>query len=251
MRTLGERVKAEREAKGWSQQQLAEAVTREGYRIGQSGIGNIESRGVTAPRCIVQLASVLGVNVEWLQNEKGEKYARQGSLLPQSEALMPMPSRQLAARSEPRTPPPPSTFVSTAPLDVPVYGTVRGGEAYNADFEFNGQIVDYVRRPEKLMGRADVFALYVIGTSMSPWREPGELAYIEQIRTPRAGDYVVIELTPRRGDTVRPALVKKLLNMTPSKLKLQQYQPAKEFDLEMAKVAQLHRVIPWDELVAR
>src|SRR4051812_16478586 len=52
MSTLGERVKAEREAKGWSQAELARRVSRAGYSITQGGIAQIERRGDTEPKSI-------------------------------------------------------------------------------------------------------------------------------------------------------------------------------------------------------
>ena len=63
MSTLGERVKEERKAKGWSQAELARRVTHAGYQITQGGIAQIERRGETEPKSIVQLATALGVSV--------------------------------------------------------------------------------------------------------------------------------------------------------------------------------------------
>ena len=63
MTTLGERVKAERRAKGWSQAELARRVTKAGYSITQGGIAQIERRGETEPKSIVQLAQALGLSV--------------------------------------------------------------------------------------------------------------------------------------------------------------------------------------------
>src|SRR5437660_665604 len=73
MSTLGERVKTEREARGWSQAELARRVTRAGYSITQGGIAQIERRGDTEPKSIVQLAEALGLSVNWLQTNRGEK----------------------------------------------------------------------------------------------------------------------------------------------------------------------------------
>ncbi len=73
MSTLGERVKTEREAKGWSQAELARRVTRAGYSITQGGIAQIERRGETEPKSIVQLAQALGLSVTWLQSNRGDK----------------------------------------------------------------------------------------------------------------------------------------------------------------------------------
>ncbi len=73
MTNLGERVKAERRAKGWSQAELARRVTRAGYSITQGGIAQIERRGDTEPKSIVQLAQALQVSVNWLQSNRGDK----------------------------------------------------------------------------------------------------------------------------------------------------------------------------------
>src|SRR5260221_373888 len=73
MSTLGERVKAERESRGWSQVELAQRVTRAGYKMTQGGIAQIERRGETEPKSIVQLAQALGVSVTWLQTNRGDK----------------------------------------------------------------------------------------------------------------------------------------------------------------------------------
>jgi hypothetical protein len=55
MTTLGERVKTERRAKGWSQAELARRVTKAGYSITQGGIAQIERRGDTEPKSIVRM----------------------------------------------------------------------------------------------------------------------------------------------------------------------------------------------------
>ena len=92
MTTLGERVKAERRAKGWSQAELARRVTKAGYSITQGGIAQIERRGDTEPKSIVQLAQALGLSVNWLQSVRGDKTAgvsgddEQISMLPPGRA---------------------------------------------------------------------------------------------------------------------------------------------------------------------
>lgn len=134
--------------------------------------------------------------------------------------------------------------------DVPVMGTVLGGDVGNdAEFQLNGQIVDRVRRPPRIAGRRDVFAAYVQGTSMSPWREPGKLIYVESVRPPTINDYVLVEMKPSNGDEVRGALVKQFKGRTSTKLKLYQYNPAKTIELNLRDVLQVYRVMDWDELL--
>jgi transcriptional regulator with XRE-family HTH domain len=58
---LGEKVRAAREARGWSQRQLAEAVTAQGFPISQTGIDKIEKRNTARPKCLPELIKVLGL----------------------------------------------------------------------------------------------------------------------------------------------------------------------------------------------
>jgi phage repressor protein C with HTH and peptisase S24 domain len=133
--------------------------------------------------------------------------------------------------------------------DIPVMGTTVGGDHGHGDFEMNGEVAYHVPRPPRFTGRRDVFALIVQGTSMSPWREPGSLVYVEGSRPPRNGEYVVIEMKARNGDHVRPTFLKKLLATTATKLRLLQYEPRREFEIDRARVLHVYRVIESDELL--
>src|SRR5262249_30172126 len=60
------------------------------------------------------------------------------------------------------------------PENVPVRGTVRGGQG--GAFELNvGEPIDYVRRPLSLIGKGEIYALHVESDSMAPRYEPGEI----------------------------------------------------------------------------
>jgi phage repressor protein C with HTH and peptisase S24 domain len=93
METLGERVKGEREARKWTQAELAALVKKAGFEsMSQGGIAQIERRGNSQPKCIVQLAAVFGVTPKWLQTGKGEKH-------PPKPRPVPAEGPQVAIRS--------------------------------------------------------------------------------------------------------------------------------------------------------
>lgn len=174
-------------------------------------------------------------------------FSQDAALLPDARLAhdaMPRPNARFAQDA---APPP---YRSEMPKDVPVYGTVVGGDGNHlVDFELNGAVVDYVRRPPRLAARADVFAAYVQGDSMVHWREPGQLVYVESAKPPRVMDYVLVELKPPVGESTRPAMIKRLLAVTPTKLRLRQYNPARDFDIDRRSVLRLYRVLDWDELL--
>lgn len=76
MDSLGHRVKTEREARSWSQAELAKRVVRAGAKsMSQAGIHKIESKGHSEPKTIVHIAKALGLTPSWLQSGRGEKSA--------------------------------------------------------------------------------------------------------------------------------------------------------------------------------
>lgn len=145
------------------------------------------------PREIPLAAKFFGIAVERVAAlAAGEADPGESFILPIQTEALPAPDAPL---------PPMRTEM---PKDVPVYGTVVGGSGQGSlfDFELNGTVVDYVRRPPRIAGRADVFAAYVAGGSMAPWREPGQLIYAESVKSPKPLDYVLVELKPRDGGTL-------------------------------------------------
>lgn len=242
---IGHRVRGERDRLGLSQRQLADAVTQEGYKIGQSGIGNIESHRTRDPKCIPELAAALRVSVAWLRTGKGEKMpegdnrrlptAQNGNA--KSNADHP---QQLPATSGVRHLDRPATVpvASEMPKDLPVLGTVSGG---SGGVHMANEAIDFARRPPSLMGRTDVFGLYVEDVSMSPAFNPGDLVLVEG-KPPRGGDHVVVEFKEDPTDDPK-AILKKLKAMTPTVIKLEQYNPPKTIEIKRANLIRMRRVL--------
>lgn len=131
--------------------------------------------------------------------------------------------------------------------DVPVLGTALGGDG-DGDFLLNGHALHYVKRPAKLAGRDDIFALYTSGSSMEPRFFGGELVFCERRRAPSVGDDVVIEMHPNE-DGVVPAYLKRLEGITPTVVRLHQFNPARTFEVERRRVRQIVRVMTLADMV--
>lgn len=139
-------------------------------------------------------------------------------------------------------------LVSTMAKDVPVLGTAVGGD--DAEFEMNGQIIDYVRRPPGIEHARDVFAIFVVGSSMEPRFEEGEMVYVNPRRVPRIGDYVLVELHGKDDGDVGRCLVKRLVKRSPAGLVLEQFNPPRD-DLQYSasEIKAVHRIMPWTEVL--
>lgn len=138
--------------------------------------------------------------------------------------------------------------IGSWPRDVPILGVTVGGD--NADFLLNtGEIVDYAKRPAAIANNRRAFALYVQGTSMSRWRDPGNLVYLDPIRPAKPGDHVVVECRPDGDGDGHPAFLKEFVSKTATKLRLRQYNPEGPYELNLSRVINIFRVIEWEELL--
>lgn len=146
-------------------------------------------------------------------------------------------------------PSPPADEIDTRslPRNLPILGSGAAGE--DGMFEFNGQTLDYVRRPPRIAAVRDAYALYVTGESMTPWREHGDLVIVHPHQPVRVNDYVVVQLKPSTPDGIPPGYIKRLIRRTEQELRLRQYNPPKDLVVPMKKVATVHRVMDWSELM--
>jgi len=240
---LGHRVRQEREAKEWSQAELARRVSLLVKRkISQVAIHHIEARDNVQPRFVVELAEALGVSLTWLQHGRGDKTI---SVLLHGHTDGPkknVPYGTKAIDADITLP-----HRGEMPKDVPVRGTVSGGPG---GFQMsNGEATDWVRRPPRLMGRTDVFALYVEDVSMVPAFKPGALIFVEKSRPPAPGDDVVIELHPEMEHGEQIALLKTYVGRTTTLLRVSQHNPAKVIEIPLKRLINLFRVMTMMDLL--
>lgn len=213
---MGHRIAEAREQRGLTQIHFAEAMG-----VSQSAVTQWEN-GVAMPglQRFDQMARVLGKQKAWIIG---------GSIVPNATPAPLAPAPQNPTKW---------------PLDVPVLGTAWGGAM--DQFVVAGGILHYTTRPPALQNRKNIFAVYVNGTSMAPWKEPGDLAYVDRDRPPAIGDYVLVELKPTGpdGDPEHGALIKKLLKVNSEFVTLGQFDPPRD-DIKVmrAEIAAIYRVL--------
>lgn len=138
--------------------------------------------------------------------------------------------------------------------------TSTGGVAFNKDLPrlnvlgmaetgadgwslWNGDVIDTLPRPSFLAGAKDAYAVFIAGTSMEPRYYAGEAAYIHPGRPVTAGAFVLVHLKPEAdGDTPR-AVLKRLVRRSGTKVVLEQFNPAKTFELKTGEILSMHRVV--------
>ncbi len=183
---------------------------------------------------LVRLAEVLGVTPGWLTGAETERPATPSS------ATTP-------AASEVRSASFPQGLSDPMPRNLPVFGTVAGGELGDGSFQLTPDVVEYVRRPPALAGAPDAYALYVEGESMVPKFEPGDLVFVHPGRKPLPGDYVVIQEPDTRNGEPR-SFIKKLVRILPATIKCTQFNPPATLDFMNRPGTRVHKVIHGNDL---
>jgi len=203
-KTIGDRVKERRTALGLSQPQLAKRVGGISYQA----IQQLERGGTS--RHLVSIARALGVTAEWLQDGHG-----------------PAPAKIVSGRT-------------AAPERLKVLGMAQcGPDGWSL---WNGDVIDMIERPSSLNGVPNAYAVYVVGASMEPRYHPGEVVHIHPGRPVDVGAYVLVQRRGKAGEAPL-AVIKRLVKRTGAKITLEQFNPAKVFDIKTADIVSMHRVV--------
>ncbi len=228
MSTLGERVKEERRARGWSQAELARRVTKAGYQITQGGIAQIERRGETEPKSIVQLAQALGVSVTWLQSSRGDRTA---GVTADDLQLSMLPS---TGRAGTRSPAPPEPR-----QQLQVFASAQGGD--EGAMTLSNEPVAWLPRDARLEGVEAAYGCFVSGDSMEPAYEKGNILLVNPRAPVNPGDDVVFMREDKGG--TRYVLIKRLVRKNEASWTVKQYNPPKTFALSRKEWRKAHLVI--------
>lgn len=193
-----------REAAKLTQKELADLAG-----CSQQVIGDIESGRTKKPRNLLEIATALGKTVEDLDPD----------------------------RFMPRQPPLAQIPLTLGPKTLPIFAAAQGG---NGIMLVTMEPIDYVRRPHPLEHVSEGYGVYIVGDSMSPAYEPGDIALINPFLPPSPGRDAIF-LNPI--DHVQEAMIKRLVRATAREWVVQQWNPRKEFSLARNHWEKCHIVV--------
>lgn len=127
----------------------------------------------------------------------------------------------------------------SAKPDLPVYASAQGGDG--------GMVIvldpiEFVNRPDYLSNVQDAFAFYVIGDSMEPRYEQGERLFVHPKRPARVGSDVLI-ITKDGDGLEHAAMVKRLVSVSRDVVRVRQYNPPQEFDIDRSTIANMFKIM--------
>ncbi|CAH1661982.1 Putative phage repressor [Hyphomicrobiales bacterium] len=227
MEELSDRIRLARERAGLTQEQVADA-----FGIRRNNISTWES-GSTRPSSgrLPKLAKLLNTSVNWLLSGEGQSPGGEPAAVTAAVDVPPPAPQRLDMTPVPQL----------SQQRIPVYGRAVGGD--DGRFLFNGEVIDTVLTPPGLENVPGAYAVYVSGDSMYPRFEEGETVWVHPRRPPRKNDDVVVQLHPAEEGEPAEGYVKRFLGWTPSQLRLLEFNPMREFEIDRKLVKEVQVIV--------
>jgi transcriptional regulator with XRE-family HTH domain len=187
----GDRIRRERESRGWSQQYLAGRVG-----ISQPAIRKIEAGQTSRSRYLAKVAQVLGIPLAELDPDLELHPLKDGSVVVKTDDL-------------------------TGDRDLPVWTSTEGP---SGELIVHFEPIEYVRRPTPLFSVKGGYGLSVAGTAMEPEFWSGDVALVHPHLQPTPDNtYVFFTAPPGDGDGV--ARVARLVRASATDWHVRQWTP--------------------------
>lgn len=129
-------------------------------------------------------------------------------------------------------------FISFGEKDLPVYAAVEGGPG---ELVITFEPIDFVPRPWYLGQVRDGYGVMVVGESMCPAYEPGDMAIVHP-KLPVILNKTYIFTNGSEGNNFL-ATIKRLIGQTATEWKVQQHNPPRDFTLLKADWPKAVRVV--------
>jgi phage repressor protein C with HTH and peptisase S24 domain len=215
MSELGRKIKELRELRGMSQTDLANAVG-----LSQPVINKLEKGEQASTKKLIEVAEALGVSP--------------GTLDPRYAAIQ--GSSTLEQIFDNSRKPIHHRFFGKS--DLPVFSAVEGG---SGELVVSSDPIDVVPRPWYLAEVNNAYGVVITGESMFPAYEPGDMALVNPKLTYMRGRDHIFTTDPEDGHF--KATIKRLVSVTESEWKVEQFNPPKVFTLDRTVWKYANRVV--------
>jgi len=218
-KTFGSRLRAARNARDLTQEQLADLVGKHKSVISraESEVRDMKNRDIQ------RISAALGVRQEWLVSGSGEMIDKAHPQKP-DDVFVPsiIPGERLVSQER----------------GLPVYAAAKGGDGH-VIITFDP--ISYMKMPAVLQGVKGGYGLLLSGESMVPAYRPGETALVNPNLPPVRDEDVILYHTSAMDEN--EAIIKRLVGFNDREWMLEQYNPHKEFKEFRADWPVCHRVV--------
>lgn len=215
--STGDTIARRRKELGLSQEELAERAG-----VSQSTIDRVERDDFKRmPSGLPAIAAVLDIDLPEFSIHKAAVQKLRESLEHPLLASRIIPGAQLVGDR-----------------DFPIYAAAQGG---NGHLIVTFDAIEYVKRPSILDGVRGAYGILVVGDSMEPAYEQGDMALVHPGLPPTRNVDVVLYDHPPDGEA--EAIIKRLVSWTDKEWTLKQWNPAKEWREFRVDWPTCHRVV--------
>lgn len=218
---LGERIRyLRKDVLGMgSQEEFADAI--EG--VSRGAVGNWElGKGIKAEN-LIKISDRFGVSFKWLATGNDEPPA------PRVGTFDRLDSGKVVKFDRQRGEPVKIVTEGGPSLDRnaemrPIFAAAQGGKGH---LIIDTDPVDYGSPPKEVLLSKGSYGVFVVGDSMVPAYEPGDVAWVTPFKPLKAGKHVF--LYREEPDGKAEAMIKRLVSFTSKEWRLRQYNPPEEF----------------------
>lgn len=226
MKTFAERLKFLRKQRKLTQESLADLLN-----VSRGAVANWEVGAEIARENILGISQEFDVSLDWLERGTGK-----GPTVTNGQAL--------AAGGGIAEDYPANGRMKTEPAgrwkEIPVYGQAVAG--VDGEFVMNGSVLFTALAPPSVVAIAKAYGVRVAGISMEPRYFDGEVVFVDPSRTPRTGDFVVVQIRlEEHGELL--GYVKRYVRRNTKELVLKQFNPEKELVFPHTTVESVHVIV--------
>lgn len=128
---------------------------------------------------------------------------------------------------------------NTGVRDLPVYAAAQGGAG--GSMVISSDPIQWVNRPEPLAAVPTGYGVYVVGDSMNPAYEQGDIVLVHPGLPPRRDTDVI--LVRHEPDGTRHALIKRLTGWSDSHWRIRQYNPRMEMERPRSEWVEIQAIV--------
>lgn len=190
------------------------------------------SRAASLEACVA-MAQALDVSPTWLHG--GREHKADKTIMGMANKYLPSPQsakNRLDSESNPDT---------IRASRIPLYSAALAGP--DGSVSIGASFMEMIESPSILASVPDSYAVRILGESMMPRYEPGEIVYVHPRMPVRKGDYILAQVSEDGADGHVMGYVKRLISIDERKLVVEQLSPKREMVFPRSRVKSVHKII--------
>lgn len=189
-------------------------------------------RAASLEACVA-IAQALNVSPTWLHGGREHRADQRIMDLPNKYLSNPQP-KNFSRDND-------STSDTNRIVRIPLYSAALAGP--DGSVSIGASFMEMIESPTILASVPDAYAVRVVGESMTPRYEPGEVVYVHPRMPVKKGDYILAQVAEDGSEGNIMGYVKRLVSIDDRKLVVEQLHPKREMTFPRNRVRSVHKIV--------